>query len=90
MQTYSMHFFSDVGFSSQMWRRHHQYFSSSWKECGSYKNSFHLPSSLMKDFFLQFMITYIHARYSALIGQSAMGYCASKPMEKLCVLWIII
>ena len=86
----SMHFFSDVGFSSQMWRRHHQYFSSSWKEFGSYKNSFHLPSSLMKDFFLQFMITCIHARYSVLIGQSAMGYCASRPMEKLCVLWIII
>ena len=59
----SLHFLSDVGFFNQMWRRHHQFFSNSWKECGSYKNSFHLPSSLMKDFFLQFMITCIRARY---------------------------
>ena len=26
----------------------------------------------------------------ALIGQSAVGYCASKPTEKLRVFWIII
>jgi len=30
----------------------------------------------------------INAR--VLIGQSAMGYCASKPMEKSRVFWIII
>ena len=30
----------------------------------------------------------INAR--ALIGQSAMGYCAGKPMEKSRVFWIII
>ena len=30
----------------------------------------------------------INAR--ALIGQSAVGYCAGKPTEKLCVFWIII
>ena len=26
----------------------------------------------------------------ALIGQSAVGYCAGKPTEKSCVFWIII
>ena len=30
----------------------------------------------------------INAR--ALIGQSAVGYCAGKPTEKSCVFWIII
>ena len=30
----------------------------------------------------------INAR--AVIGQSAVGYCAGKPMEESCVLWIII
>ena len=48
-----------------------------------------LHSKYEKKYFLQALYNnQINA--NALIGQSAVGYRASKPTEKLCVFWIII
>ena len=66
-----------------------------WEHEGNVENtsrqrvfSTFLECSQMSGVFYHSLYNQINAR--ALIGQSALGYCAGKPTEKLHVFWIIM